>query len=68
VGLGDANLHLPTVNLTKYYKGSYISRSKAFNRLPQLIKILVNDIKCFKLSLKGFLYHRYFYLIEEYYK
>jgi len=61
-----ANLHLPTVNITKFYKGPYISGSKAFNHLPRRIKILANDMKCFKLSLKRFLYHHSFYLIEEY--
>ena len=48
------NLHLPTVNLTKFYKGPYISGNKAFSHLPGHIKILVNDMKCFKLSLKKF--------------
>jgi hypothetical protein len=62
------NLHLPTVNLTKYYKGPYISGSKAFNHLLRRIKILVNDMKCFKLSIKIFLYHHYFYSIKEYCK
>jgi len=28
------NLHLPTVNITKYYKVPYISGLKAFNHLP----------------------------------
>ena len=64
----DTNLHLPTVNITKFYKGPYISSSKAFNHLPQYIKILVNDMKYFKLSLKRFLYHHSFYSIEEYFE
>ena len=62
------NLHLPTVNLTRYYKGPYMLGSKAFNHLPRCIKILVNDMKCFKLSHKRFLYHNSFYSVEEYYK
>ena len=62
------NFHLPTVNLTKFYKGPYISGTKAFNHLPRHIKILVNDMKCFKLSLKRFLCHHSFYSIEEYYE
>ena len=41
----NTNLHLPTVNITKFYKGPYISGSKAFNHLPRHIKILVNDMK-----------------------
>ena len=61
------DLHLPTVNLTKFYKGPYILGSKAFNHLPPHIKILVSDMKCFQLSLKRFLYHHSIYSIEEYY-
>jgi len=30
----NTDLHLPTVNVTKFYKGPYISGSKAFNHLP----------------------------------
>jgi hypothetical protein len=62
------NFHLSTVNLTKFYKGPYISGTKVFNHLPQHKKILVNDMKCFKLSLKRFLCHHSFYSIEEYYE
>jgi hypothetical protein len=62
------NFHLPTVNLTKFYKGPYISGTKAFSHLPRHIKILVNDMKCFKLSLKRFLCHYSFFLVEEYYE
>jgi len=62
----NTNFHLPTVNITKFYKGLYILGSKAFNHLPQHIKTLVNDMKYFKLSLKRFLYHHSFYSIEKY--
>jgi len=62
------NFHLPTVNLTKFYKVPYISGTKAFNHLPRHIKILVNDMKRFKLSLKRFLCHHSFYSVEEYYE
>ena len=48
----STNLHLPSVNKTKFYKGPYILGSKAFNHLPRYIKILVSDMKHFKLSLK----------------
>ena len=61
------NLYLLTVNLNKFYKGPYISGTKIFNHLPD-IKLLVNDMKCYKLSLKRFLYHHSFYSIEEYYE
>jgi len=62
------NFYLSTVNLTKFYKGPYVSGTKAFNHLPRHIKILVNDMKCFKLSLKRFVCHASFYSIEEYYE
>ena len=64
----NTNLHLPTVNITKYYKGPYILGLKAFNHLPRHIKSLANDMKSFKTSLKRFLYHHSFYSIEEYYE
>jgi hypothetical protein len=60
------NFHLPTVNLTKLYKGPFISGTKAFSHLPRHIKILVSDMKCLKLSLKRFLCHHSFYSVEEY--
>jgi hypothetical protein len=62
----NTNLHLPNVNITKYYKGPYISGLKAFNHLPQHTNSLANDMKSFKTSLKRFLYHHSFYSIEEY--
>jgi hypothetical protein len=58
------NFHLPPVNLIKFYKGPYISGTEAFSHLPRHIKILVNNMKCFKLSLKRFLCHYSFYLLE----
>jgi hypothetical protein len=63
----NTNLHLPTVNITKFYKGLYISGLKAFSHLPLHIKSFANDMKSFKTS-KRFLYHHSFYSIEEYYE
>jgi hypothetical protein len=62
------NLHLPIANLSKFNKGAYISGIKVFNHLPQCIKALTNDQKCFKSSLKRFLYHQSFYSMNEYYE
>ena len=62
------NLHLPTVNLCKFDKGAYITGVKVFNHLLQYIKPLVNDLKCFKSTLKGFLCHHSFYWMDEYYE
>jgi hypothetical protein len=64
----NTNVHLPTVNITKFCKGPYILGSEASNHLPHHIKILANVVKSFKSSLKRFLYHHSFYSIEEYYK
>jgi hypothetical protein len=36
--------------------------------LPQHLKLLVNDAKCFKIFFKWFLYHHSFYSVEEYYE
>jgi hypothetical protein len=64
----NTNLHLPTVNITKFYKGPYISGTNAFNHLPRHIKILANDTKSFTSSLKRLSYHHSFYSIDEYYE
>ena len=47
---------------------NYISGTKAFNHLPQYLKLLVSDVKRFKISLKRFLYHHSFYSVKEYYE
>jgi hypothetical protein len=62
------DLHLPAVNLTKYEKGAYVTGIKVFNNLPQSIKILVNEEKSSKSTLKRFLYHHSFYSMPEYYQ
>jgi hypothetical protein len=61
------DIHMPTVNLTKYKKGLYITHIKVFNCLPQSIKMLVNEEKSVKSALKRFLYHHSFYSMNEYY-
>jgi hypothetical protein len=58
---------MPAVKLTKREKGAYITGIKVFNHLPQSIKKLVNEEKSFKSTLKGFLHHRSFYSMNEYY-
>jgi hypothetical protein len=63
----NKDLHLPTINLSKFGKGAYILGIKAFNHLPQYIKALVNDVECFKSILRRFLYHHPFYSVAEYY-
>jgi hypothetical protein len=55
------------MNLTKFDKGAYISGIKVLSHLPQAIKILANDEKSFKSTLKRFLYHS-FYSMHEYYR
>ena len=63
----NTNLYLPTVNINRFYKRPYISGSKSFTHLPQHIKILANDMKSFKSSLKSFLQHS-FCSSEAYYE
>ena len=61
----NSNIHLSTVNLTKYHKGPYKSGGKAFDHLPLSIKNLAEDPKAFKVAFKKFLYRHSFYSIEE---
>jgi hypothetical protein len=56
------------MNLTKFHKGAYISSIKDFNHLPQSLKILANDEKIFKSTLKKFLKHHSSYSMHEYYQ
>ena len=62
------NAQRPLANLSKFNNGAYISGIKVFNHLPQYIKALTNDHKCFKSTLKRFLYHHSFYSMNEYYE
>jgi hypothetical protein len=64
----SCNLHLPAVNLTQFHKGAYISGIKVFNHHPQSLKILTNDEKSFKSTLKKFLNYHSFYSMHEYYQ
>jgi hypothetical protein len=59
------NLHLPSINVTKYSKGAYIARITVFNHLPLSIKVPATDTTSSKL--KRFLYHS-FYSMNEYYQ
>ena len=61
----NSNLHLQIVNLSKFNKGAYISGVKVFSHLAEYIKALANDRKCFKSMLKRFLYHHFFYSVDE---
>jgi hypothetical protein len=61
------NLHPPVANLSKFNKEGYISGVQVFSHLPQYIKALTNDQKCFKSILKRFLFHHSFYSMNEYY-
>ena len=61
------NLHFPTVNLSKFNKGGYISGIKVFNHLPHHLKASISDQKYFKSTLKRFLYHHSFYSMNECY-
>ena len=62
------NLHPALSNLTKFNKGPCISGIKAFNHLPQYLKVLDHNSLYFRSSLKRFFYHHSFYSLEEYYE
>jgi len=62
-----SDLHLHSINLTKYQKGVYYSGIKIFSHLPQNIENLSWNIKKFILPLKGFLLMGSFYSFDEYF-
>jgi hypothetical protein len=66
--INNNKFHPALANLTKLKKGPRISGIKAFNLLPQYLKALEHNPLCFRSSLKRFLYHHSFYIIEEYYE
>jgi hypothetical protein len=45
-----------------------MSGTKAYNHLPQYLKILDQNSTYFKTSLKRFFYQHPFYTLEEYYE
>jgi hypothetical protein len=55
-------------NLSQSLIYIYISGIKAFNHLPQAIKMLAADVTNFKSALKRFLFHHPFYSMKEYYQ
>ena len=61
------NLYLPTVHLTKFSNGPYITGIRVLNRLPQIIKALDPNPNKFKTSLKKFFNQHPFYSIDEYF-
>jgi hypothetical protein len=62
------NFNLPMVNLAKFDKGVYITGIKVFNQLPHSIKMLANDERGFKSTLKRFLCHHSIYSMNEFYQ
>jgi len=60
-------VYVPAANLTTYQKGVYYSGIKIYNHLPTAIKDLSDDENKFKLALKRYLLHNYFYSLEEYF-
>jgi hypothetical protein len=50
----NKNLHLPSIHLMKYAKGTYVNGIKVFNHLPQTIKDLEHNPVKFKNTLKNF--------------
>ena len=62
------NLYLPIVNLSKFNEGTYFSGINVFSHLPEYVKSLTNDWKCFITTLKRFLYQHSVYSGEEHFK
>jgi hypothetical protein len=62
-----SDLYVPTANLAIYEKGVYYSGIKIYNHLPTAIKYLSGDKNKFKLVLKRYLLHNFFYNLEEYF-
>jgi len=60
------NLHLPSTNSTLVQKGVLYSGSKIYNYLPSNIKVLSNDTKFFKTTLKSYLTDHTFYSLDEF--
>jgi hypothetical protein len=62
----SVNLHLPSVKLTKYKKGTYYMGVEMFNHLPWTIRKLSDNVEKFRTATKNFLLKEYFYSIDEY--
>jgi hypothetical protein len=59
---------LPSTNLTLVQKGVLYSGSKIYNHLPSNVKVLSNDTKLFKSTLKSYLIEHTFYSVDEFYQ
>jgi hypothetical protein len=64
----DYNLRLPSTNLTLVQKGVLYSGRKIYNQLPSNIKVLLNDAKRFKSTLKSYIIDHIFYSLDEFYQ
>jgi len=62
------NLHLPSTSFMLVQKGVLYSGDKIYNHLPSNIKVLSNDTKLFKSTLKSYLTDHTFYSLDEFYQ
>jgi len=62
------NFHLLSTNLTLVQKAILYSGSKIYNHLPSNIKVLSNDTKFSKSTLKSYLTEHTFYSLDEFYQ
>jgi hypothetical protein len=62
------NSCLLAINVTKYGKGAYTAGISGFNYLLLSINMLATDTTSFKTALKRFLYHHFFYSMNEYFQ
>jgi len=60
-------IHPPTSNLINFQKRAYYSGIKIFSQLQANIKILMNDLECFHLSLKRFHKRNSFYSLQKFF-
>lgn len=60
-----SDLHVFSINTTRYQKGVVYSGTQLYNKLPQSIKMM-NNINKFKTELKAYLLEHCFYSVNEY--
>jgi len=64
----QANLHQPSVNVTKYQKGVHCIGVKVCSLLPFYIKAEVDNPKKFKALLQKYLHENSFCFLDEYFE
>jgi hypothetical protein len=63
----DDDFLLPSAKLKLFQKGVFYSGIKTNNHLPKTIKKTSQNVKQFRLALKGFIISNSFYSLEQYF-